>query len=325
MQIVKLLVPGYKHPLKCPYPIQGPEGLVYHDTYNSVSAMSEASFSANNNWQVSSHVYVDESRIVQSVLFHLNAWHAGDGLNGKGNRRYECVEVCRSRSNLSTYKAAQDMACKYIAYRLKQLGLPFLPNVTVRTHQSFSGKYCPHRTLSEGLWPEVLGKIKHYYENTNYKETNNIQEERMDIIVYLKDNNKSREYAEVISQRTGMPIVPNPGYDFDKWRGKYNRIICMGGQLGNHTGYATHFCKDWKEADDFTQNPNRYVVSKERVIEEKDKATIIGGAYLQYAGGPEGKAIPSNYVGKTYTVDKIVGNSYRILELWSWIDRKNLR
>ncbi|MCY9002221.1 peptidoglycan-binding protein, partial [Bacillus spizizenii] len=51
---------------------------------------------------------------------------------------------------------AEKLAIKFVAQLLKERGWGI---DRVRKHQDWSGKYCPHRTLSEGRWNEVKAAI----------------------------------------------------------------------------------------------------------------------------------------------------------------------
>jgi len=48
-----------------------------------------------------------------------NAFHAGDGANGKGNRGGIAIEICYSKSGGDKFIKAEQRAAKFIAERLK--------------------------------------------------------------------------------------------------------------------------------------------------------------------------------------------------------------
>ncbi len=66
------------------------------------------------------------------------------------------VEICYSKSGGPKYRAAEKLAIKFVVQLLKERvwGID-----RVRKHQDWSGKYCPHRILSEGRWNEVKAAI----------------------------------------------------------------------------------------------------------------------------------------------------------------------
>ena len=86
MQITKVTCPTSKYSIKCPYEMT-PEFLIIHNTANDASAMAEISYMIGNNNKTSFHVAVDNERVVEGLPFNRNSWNAGDGVNGKGNRK----------------------------------------------------------------------------------------------------------------------------------------------------------------------------------------------------------------------------------------------
>ena len=156
MDVIKNLVSSAKYDIKCPY-IMNPEYITVHNTANDASAANEINYMINNNNQVSFHYAVDDSQIVQGIPENRNAWHAGDG-NGKGNRASIAVEICYSKSGGELFDKAKDLAAQFVAEKLKEKGWGL---DRVRTHQSWSGKYCPHRLLDEG-WSSYLNLIGYY-------------------------------------------------------------------------------------------------------------------------------------------------------------------
>jgi len=165
MKIVQYLVPSTKYAIKCPYPMAA-EFIVVHNTANDASAMNEVSYMVRNNDKVSFHYAVDDREIVQGIPDDRNAWHAGDGENGPGNRKGLSVEICYSKSGGDRFKEAEKLAAKFIAYKLneKDWGID-----RVKKHQDFSGKYCPHRTLDMG-WQRFLNMVQAELENLNEKK-----------------------------------------------------------------------------------------------------------------------------------------------------------
>lgn len=155
MQVVKNLVDSSKYRVKCPYEMNA-EFIVVHNTANDASAANEIAYMIRNNNEVSYHYAVDDKQIVQGIPENRNAWHAGDGGNGKGNRKGLAIEICYSKSGGSRFIAAEKLAAKFIAFKLKEKGWDI---TKVKKHQDFSKKYCPHRTLDMG-WDRFLNMIK---------------------------------------------------------------------------------------------------------------------------------------------------------------------
>lgn len=156
MQLTRLMVPESKYNIKCPYSMNA-DGICVHNTANKESAMSEISYMVGNNNKVSYHYAIDDYRIVQGIEENRNAWHAGDGGNGKGNRNKIAIEICHSTNpDTSLFDKSEKLAAKFIAYKLKEKGWGI---ERVSKHQDYSGKYCPHKTLDLG-WERFLNLIK---------------------------------------------------------------------------------------------------------------------------------------------------------------------
>ena len=155
MNIVKNLVSTSLYYCKCPYSMN-PTRIVVHNTANDASARNEIQYMINNRNEVSFHYAVDDKEIVQGIPENRNAWHAGDGGNGVGNRQGIAIEICYSKSGGARFDAAEALAAKFIASKLKEKGWG-IDKVT--KHQDYSNKYCPHRTLDKG-WQRFLNMIQ---------------------------------------------------------------------------------------------------------------------------------------------------------------------
>lgn len=164
MEVLKRLVPTFKRSIKCPYPMT-PEVYVVHNTYNDASAINEIAYMTNNDRQVSFHYAIDDKQIVQGIEEDRNAWHAGDGATGKGNRKGIGVEICYSKSGGARFIEAERLAAKFIAKGLTDKKWP-IDRVT--KHQDYSGKYCPHRTLDLG-WARFIKMIEREMEPEHVK------------------------------------------------------------------------------------------------------------------------------------------------------------
>lgn len=163
LKIVKMLVPSSKYSIKCPYTMK-PEGVCIHNTYNDASAKAEISYMINNNNQTSFHYAVDNTQAVQGIEHTRNAWHAGDGRLGNGNRKYIAIEICYSKSGGSRFTEAQNNGALLAAKILKQYGWGV---DRLKKHQDFSGKYCPHRTLQDYGWSNFKKLVQKYLDELN--------------------------------------------------------------------------------------------------------------------------------------------------------------
>ena len=135
MNVIQNLVHSNKYKIKCPYTMNA-EFFVVHNTANDASARNEISYMIKNDNQVSFHYAIDDKEIVQGVLENRNAFHAGDGGNGKGNRKGIGIEICYSKSGGPKFVEAEKLAAKFIAFKLneKKWGID-----KVKKHQDFSG------------------------------------------------------------------------------------------------------------------------------------------------------------------------------------------
>ncbi|QAT47236.1 N-acetylmuramoyl-L-alanine amidase [Bacillus subtilis] len=154
--VKKNLVSEAKYALKCPNAMTA-EYITIHNTANDASAANEISYMIGNTSSTSFHFAVDDKEVRQGIPTNRNAWHTGDGKYGTGNRKSIGVEICYSKSGGAKYKAAEKLAIKFVAQLLKERGWGI---DRVRKHQDWSGKYCPHRILSEGRWDEVKAAIE---------------------------------------------------------------------------------------------------------------------------------------------------------------------
>lgn len=167
--IRQMLVDSSKYSIKCPYSMT-PKWIVIHNTANDASANNEVSYMRNNNYEVSFHYAVDDIEVVQGLPLDRNGWHAGDG-NGEGNRLGIGIEICYSKSGGSRFDKAEINASQLVAKLLKDYGWGI---DKVRTHQSFSGKYCPHRTMDKG-WQRFLNMVQAELNKLNGSSPSNPQ------------------------------------------------------------------------------------------------------------------------------------------------------
>lgn len=159
MEIKQMLVPVSRYSVLCPYEMN-PTEITFHNTYNDAPAINERNNVANNSTGTSFHIAVDDKEAIQLIPFNRNAWHAGDGTNGRGNRHSIGVEICYSQSGGARYRKAELNAVEVIAQLMIQFDIPISK---VKTHQERNGKYCPHRMLDEGRvqWFKINVQIEH--------------------------------------------------------------------------------------------------------------------------------------------------------------------
>lgn len=152
---VSKLIPQSAYKLKAPYDMT-PQYITIHNTWNDASALAEVAYMSTNKNVTSFHVAIDDKHAVEAIPFIRNAWHAGDGSKGDGNRKSIGIEICYSKTGGAKYAQAEANAIEYIAYLLKQYGWTI---DRVRWHKDWSGKNCPHRILDEGRASAVRDSI----------------------------------------------------------------------------------------------------------------------------------------------------------------------
>lgn len=143
--------------LKAPYSMV-PKGICIHNTYNDAPAINERNNvnRPENMDKTSFHIAVDDKEAIQLIPFNRNAFHAGDGANGNGNRNYIAVEICYSLSGGARFEAAEARAVDVVVDLCKQFG--FTPE-NIKPHRYFSGKNCPHRTNINSFIQRVGSKL----------------------------------------------------------------------------------------------------------------------------------------------------------------------
>ena len=149
------LLPSNKYSIKAPYSMSA-EYITIHNTSNSASADAEVRYMISNNNQVSYHVCVDEREVIQAIPFNRNAWHAGDGGSGTGNRKSIGIEIARSTGDANLFEQAERNCAEYVAKLLKERGWGI---DRVKRHKDWSGKNCPHKTMEKG-WQRFLNMIQ---------------------------------------------------------------------------------------------------------------------------------------------------------------------
>ena len=163
--INKSFVDKNKYNIKCPYNMK-PKGIAIHNTYNDASALNETTYMKNNNNQVSFHIAVDDKEAIQVIPFDRNAWAAGDGSKGDGNRNYIHLEICYSKSGGEKFKKAEILASKVVVEIINTFGFTI---DNIKAHREFSGKNCPHRTnmneFKKLIEKEVNNSTKKHYTN----------------------------------------------------------------------------------------------------------------------------------------------------------------
>ena len=140
-----------------------PKYITIHDTGNAskgAGAKNHAIYAGRGVNEVGYHFVVDDKNIYQLLPLAENAWHAGDGGNGTGNRQSIAIEICENpeSNRVTAEKNAQQLA----AYLMKKYGIPAS---NIKQHYDWNGKNCPHiiRTRKNG-WNDFISAVKKEYE-----------------------------------------------------------------------------------------------------------------------------------------------------------------
>ncbi len=132
--------------------------IVIHETnnYNKMAtAAGHAAYLKISKNSTSWHYTVDETEIYHHIPDNEIANHAGERT---GNRYGIGIELCVNDG--SDFEKTFDNAAKLVAYLLKEYDL----NInSIKTHNDFSGSYCPRRILSNGRFDEFKNKVLEYY------------------------------------------------------------------------------------------------------------------------------------------------------------------
>ena len=129
-----------------------PDGVAEHETALYVpggDAEAHAKYySAPHGPQASVHAFVDCRSIYQSLEWHEQGWHAGDGMNGRGNTRFIAIEVCTNEDAPGAWANAVALT--------RWLRAEGHAGDELQRHWDFTRKNCP-RLLRHDL--ADLGKV----------------------------------------------------------------------------------------------------------------------------------------------------------------------
>ena len=161
-KIVNNFVPRSKYNIKATYAMV-PTTITIHNTANTASARNEVAYMRRNNNMTSYHVAIDDKEVVQAIPFNRNAWAAGDGANGQGNRRSIHIEICYSMDNgyrgrySPRHAQAEKNTALYVAHVLIQYGWGV---DRLRQHWDWSRKDCPHKMRAWNNWQAFKNMVQ---------------------------------------------------------------------------------------------------------------------------------------------------------------------
>lgn len=205
-------VSSTKFHLKCPYSMNA-EYITIHNSYNDAPAKNEASYHNSNSNQVSFHIAIDDIEAIEVIPLNRNAWHCGDG-NGNGNRKSIGIEICYSKLGGEKYDKSEANAVLLVAKMLheRKWGID-----RVRTHMSWSGKYCPHRILDKkNGWQDFLNRVQAELKRLNSGKQKPIEQDDDDKMKFTNDATK-QAVREFVKQSVDHKYIDKSWLDkFDK-------------------------------------------------------------------------------------------------------------
>lgn len=126
------------------------EFITVHNTASpGATAEALSKYVRSQNGYKSWHFTVGKNIVIQHLLISESGWHCGDGENGIGNRKSIGIEICE-------IDGAEETAIKFIAALSEVTDIPVLDKV--KTHQYWSGKYCPRLILPH--WSTFIKNIQ---------------------------------------------------------------------------------------------------------------------------------------------------------------------
>jgi N-acetylmuramoyl-L-alanine amidase CwlA len=157
--VVADLIPTTNTKARPAYPMKA-SSITIHETGNKrvgANAAMHTEYVDRVQSNVSWHFTVDDECIYQELPITENAWHAGDGATGTGNRTSIAIEICVNED--CDFRKAKLNAKKLVQYLMRAEGLK-----EIYPHQHWSGKDCPHNILLSG-WNDFVNFL-----HANYSE-----------------------------------------------------------------------------------------------------------------------------------------------------------
>lgn len=120
------------------------KGITLHNTGNNKSALELKKWMEETTSNQGCHFFVDDERVEQVMPLDWCVYHTGKGLDF-GTMHTIAIEICKSQSDIETYKKAQARALELVATLMNVYDLT---RDQVYFHHSFNERaYCPHRIL----------------------------------------------------------------------------------------------------------------------------------------------------------------------------------
>jgi N-acetylmuramoyl-L-alanine amidase CwlA len=271
-----------------------------------------------NDNLVSFHEAIDDYRVVQGIEHTRNSWNAGDGM-GYGNMKTIAIEICYSKSGGERFNKAEQNAAERIAYLMKQYNWT-LNNITdarhtIGTHQNRSGKYCPHRTLDNGLdrfWDMVK---KEYQELTGNTATGTVKVDNSKNTTKRKQGDNVTINGVYTSSSSTTKLTPavKKGMITRIIPGARNPYLLNNGNIGWVNDNCILTASNSKATNTST--------NKTTSIKVGAKVTLLSSA-TKYATG---QAIPNWCKNRKYTIMQVGNGKILLKELYSWVYTKDVK
>lgn len=310
MEIIKQLISKDKYGLKCPYFLE-PKYITIHNTGNSAAAQNEINYMQRNNDATGFHIAVDDQVAILGIPLDRNAWHAGDGSKGTGNRESIGIEICYSTEyGTDRHEKAFYNAVEVTKQLMKQFNIPI---ENVKQHYDWSKKDCPHRIREDGTWQEFLSLCKE--ENGGNIEMQSFKEgyqclSWLGSIVHV--------YKKKVNQKLGMMSakgndamyavqnIDKIDNDLTHWA----KINCNYFEMANKSIYGLHYGVEQSFTNDFAPKQDDWLVAwldKDNSMHYDTADNYwLWGKDVQCAFSP---AVIMSCDGKVELVSKAVGYS----------------
>ncbi len=153
-----------------------PEFITVHQTGNTspgANARAHNSYIHNNAPNPSWHYTVDDHEAYQHLPLNENGWHAGDGVNGPGNRKSVGIEICINIDG--DLKKSEENGAWLVAKLIREIpSLKPFPGC-VKQHYDWSGKNCPAQIRSRANgWSNFLGLVQQHLQDEQPEQDDNL-------------------------------------------------------------------------------------------------------------------------------------------------------
>lgn len=284
--------------------------IVIHETANirkGANANAHARLQASGNSRAASwHYTVDDKEIVQSFSDDAQCWHAG---NKYYNQNSIAIEICVNQDG--DFKKAVENAIKLTKYLMDKYKIPAS---NVIQHNQASGKNCPRylRSGDKGIkWSDFKNKLidgtnkSSSLKNNNSKPIEQTTDKQKKTIAQMADEVLKGIHGNGHEQRRKSLGISKEEYE--KVRKEVNR------RLGVKTTSSTNINKISK-----TTGKTSITSGLDFKVGQK---VVIKTTAKTYATGQK---IPSQYKGKTYTIQQVKHDRVLLRELYSWVRKSDL-